>query len=134
MYKRSNAVVNQSFYADLVSSSRALGLINEVSNIYRSVDDMFSTIRRSSQCLDFIAKISSKTTDTLTPDTYDLISKDILTTIKRLWSEMDTLRWKDLVAVDRENKGYLKNIIVFYIVIIIFCRTHDALCFHINGY
>jgi len=134
MYKRSNAVVNESFYADLVSSSRALGLINEVSNIYRSFDDMFSTVRRSSQYLDFIAKISSKTTDTLTPDTYDLISKDILTTIKRLWSEMDTLRWKDLVAVDRENKGYLKNIIFFYIVIIIFCRTHDALCFHINGY
>jgi len=105
MYKRSNAVVNQSFYTDLVSSSRALGLINEVRNIYCSFDNMFSTVRRSSQYLDYVAKISSETIDTLTPGSYDLISKDILTTIKRLWSEMDSLRWKDLVAVDRENKG-----------------------------
>jgi len=131
MCKRSNAVVNQSFYADLVSSSRALGLINEVSNIYRSFDDMFSTVRRSSQYLDYIANISSKTIDTLTPNSYFFISKDILTKIKRLLcSEMDSLRWKNLVAVDHENNSYAKIIIVFCIIIIIFCRTHDELCFH----
>ena len=106
MYKRSNAIVNQSFYGDLISCSRAQELINEVKNIYGSFDDMFNTVRQSPPYIAYITRISSQTVDTLsTHDKYNLSSRDISTTIKRLWLDMDNLRWRDLVAVNREKTG-----------------------------
>ena len=106
MYMRSNAIVNQSFYGDLISCSRAQGLINEVKNIYSSFDDMFNTVRQSPPYIAYTTRISSQTVDTLsTHDKYNLSSRDISTTIKRLWLDMDNLRWRDLVAVNREKTG-----------------------------
>ena len=105
LYNRSSKIL-EDFYGVLASSSRATRLINEVKELSDSLDNMFSNVRNTLGYISFDAKISvASPVAGQRGDRTNLLMKDILTTITRLWLEMDKVYWKDLVAVNKQNIG-----------------------------